>query len=111
MRSSSSSLAARYFKLAADQAHALAIGPDGATEAANMIHTVNALKISADDGEARAQYAYAVALHKGQGVLKNIAEAARYFKMAADRGNADAQYNYGGISGMARACKWTSSKQ
>jgi TPR repeat protein len=34
-------------------------------------------------------------LAHGEGVSKNVVEAAQYFKLSADQGNVDAQFNYG----------------
>jgi serine/threonine protein kinase len=50
--------------------------------------------MSADQGNALGQNDYGVCLENGEGVPKNLSEAARYFKMAADQGNAVGQNNY-----------------
>ncbi len=50
-------------------------------------------EVAADQGVADAQYNLALCYATGDGVVKDAAEAARYFKVAADQGAADAQYN------------------
>ena len=57
--------------------------------------TVHHCKTSADQGNATAQFIYGVLLTKGDGVPRNLSEAARYYKMSADQGNAEAQFHYG----------------
>ena len=43
-------------------------------------------KLSADKGDAEAQYCYGQRLKKGQGVGKDVAAAVRYFELAAEQG-------------------------
>ena len=47
-------------------------------------------KLKAEQGDALDQYNYAVILFNGDGVSRNLPEAARYFKLAADQGHSDA---------------------
>jgi TPR repeat protein len=51
--------------------------------------------VAAEQGVAQAQYNLAVSIHLGEGVLKDDAEAARWYRMAAEQGNAQAQANLG----------------
>jgi hypothetical protein len=51
------------------------------------------LKLSADGGNAEAQYDYGIRVYNG--VSANYAEAAGYFKRSADQGHAVSQINYG----------------
>ena len=48
----------------------------------------------ADQGDAQAQFNYAVMLYHGEGGHKDLAGARDYFQRAADQGHADAQHNY-----------------
>jgi TPR repeat protein len=50
-------------------------------------------RLAADQGHAQAQANIAVCYHKGEGVLQNPSEAARYC-LAADQGHAEAQCDY-----------------
>ena len=58
----------------------------------------------ADQGNADAQYTLGNMYATGQGVLKNGAEAAKWFRLAADQGYAPAQYNLGVLFGSGWAC-------
>ena len=49
----------------------------------------------AEEGDAKSQYQVAVLYLRGEGVLRDEAEAAKWFRRAADRGDADAQFNLG----------------
>jgi serine/threonine protein kinase len=51
--------------------------------------------MSADQGDAGGQYNYGICLKNGEGVAKDLKEAARYYKMSADQGNAFGQDKYG----------------
>ena len=57
--------------------------------------------MAANQGDAAAQYNLGVCYYNGEGVTKDIKEAARLFKLAADQGDARAQcylgvcYEYG----------------
>jgi hypothetical protein len=53
------------------------------------------LKFFADFSMVYAQYNYGCILYQGDGIDKDLLEAARYFKMAADQGDVYAQYDYG----------------
>ena len=53
------------------------------------------LKLSADQGYAPAQFRYGLCLKEGEGVPRDLSEAARYFKLSADQGHAPAQFQYG----------------
>jgi TPR repeat protein len=52
------------------------------------------LKQDADKGNAVAQYNYVCCLKNGEGVTKDLREAARYFKMSADKSFAASQNSY-----------------
>ena len=49
----------------------------------------------AEQGDADAQYNLGVRYANGEGVLKDEAEAVRWYRLSADQGNADAQFNLG----------------
>ena len=49
----------------------------------------------AEQGDADAQFNLGVMYANGEGVLKDEAEAVRWFRLAADQGNAFAQYDLG----------------
>ena len=53
--------------------------------------------MAADQGDASAQYNLGIAYANGQGVLKDEAEAVRWFRLAAEQGYADAQFNLGSM--------------
>jgi TPR repeat protein len=67
---------------------------NGEGVAKNVVEAAQYYKMAADQGNAVAQYSYAVYLEKVEGVPKNVAEAARCFKMAADQGDTNAQQGY-----------------
>jgi TPR repeat protein len=52
-------------------------------------------KLSADQGNADAQYSYGIAFAIGQGIGIDKSLAAHYYKLSAAQGNADAQLAYG----------------
>jgi TPR repeat protein len=52
------------------------------------------MKQDADKGNAHSQFNYGNCLKKGEGVRKDLKEAARCYKMSADQGNANGQVNY-----------------
>ena len=52
-------------------------------------------RLAAEQGNASAQSNLGVMYDKGQGVLKDDAEAVRWFRLAAEQGNASAQVNLG----------------
>ena len=52
-------------------------------------------RLSADQGNAFAQYNLGVSYAFGRGVPQDEAEAVRWYRLSADQGNASAQYNLG----------------
>ena len=56
---------------------------------------IDALRVRAEQGDARAQYNLALWYAFGQGDLEDDAEAVRLYRLAADQGHADAQSNLG----------------
>tara|TARA_Y100001960_G_scaffold319470_1_gene390833 strand:- start:39 stop:1301 length:1263 start_codon:yes stop_codon:yes gene_type:complete len=52
-------------------------------------------RLSADQGDARAQYNLGLMYANGQGVPQDYVEAGRWYRLAADQGHADAQHNLG----------------
>ena len=50
-------------------------------------------RLAAEQGFATAQYNLGVMYDKGEGVLKDEAEAVRWFQLAAEQGNATAQFH------------------
>ena len=71
-------------------------------------------RISAAQGDARAQFALGVMYDNGEGVPENDAEAVKWYRLAAAQGLADAQYNLGNMysngegvpENDAEAVKW-----
>lgn len=61
------------------------------SEAENMTDTVQKLKAAADQGDAQAQFDFAMCLYTGEGVAQDMVEGAHYFKLAADQGLVGAQ--------------------
>ena len=61
------------------------------SEAENMTETVQKLKAAADQGDAQAQFDFAMCLYTGEGVTQDMVEGAHYFKLAADQGLVGAQ--------------------
>ena len=72
------------------------------------------LQERAEQGDAEAQYNLGVSYAEGDGVVKDLEEAIKWWRKAADQGNADAQTNlgiaYGYGAGVAQdyeeAVKW-----
>ena len=56
-------------------------------------------KIEAEKGDADAQNELGFAYANGEGVVKNEAEAVKWYRKAADQGDADAQNNLGFMYG------------
>ncbi len=56
---------------------------------------ITATRLAAEQGDARAQFALGLMYRDGEGVLKDDAEAVRWYRLAAEQGNADAQYIIG----------------
>jgi TPR repeat protein len=52
------------------------------------------LKLAADQGFAKAQFAYGICLHDGVGVSMDLPRSVHYLKLAADQGFAAAQFAY-----------------
>lgn len=55
---------------------------------------IDQLKKDANDGNADAQFSYALHLYNGLNVEQNKDEARRFFQLSADKGNAESQYYY-----------------
>ncbi len=51
------------------------------------------LRLSADQGDARAQCILGMMYKRGEGVEQSYGEATRWFRLAADQGHSDAEYN------------------
>jgi len=93
--------AAKWYRLAADQGHALGQKhlselydagrgvPHDEAEAAKWC------QIAAEQGLLGAQYSLAVMFASGQGVKLNDAEAVKWYRRAAEQGDTMAQYNLG----------------
>ena len=52
-------------------------------------------KKMAEAGDASAQFSLGVMYNNGDGVLKDSAEAVKWYRKSAEQGNANAQYNLG----------------
>ena len=50
-------------------------------------------RLSADQGNATAQYSLGISYSIGLGVPQDDAEAVRWYRLSAEQGDADAQYN------------------
>ena len=57
--------------------------------------TITETRLQAEQGDASAQYHLGVRYSNGEGVLKDEAEAVRWYRLSADQGNASAQNNLG----------------
>ena len=53
------------------------------------------IKMSAESGDARAQFYFGRMYDSGRGVPEDDVEAARWYRMAADQGHVRAQFNLG----------------
>jgi hypothetical protein len=51
-------------------------------------------KLSADQGDADAQFNYGILFSNGEGLAQDKSVAAHYYQLPADQGNADSQVNY-----------------
>jgi hypothetical protein len=112
--------AVKWYRLAADQGHALAqnnLGSmyrNGAGVAKNNAEAAKWYRLAADQGIALAQNNLGNMYYNGDGVPKNNAEAEKWYRLAADQGDAEAQVNLGlmydsgeGVSrNAAEAVKW-----
>jgi hypothetical protein len=58
---------------------------------------IDALRVRAEQGDARAQYDLALRYDFGHGDLEDDAEAVRLYRLAADQGVAEAQHRLGSI--------------
>ena len=58
----------------------------------------NSIKLSAEQGDANAQYEVGRAAHHGRGVPRNGEVALKWYRMAAGQGDAKAQYSLGILS-------------
>ena len=56
---------------------------------------LDAVRQAADQGDAEAQNNLGLRYANGKGVLKDDAEAVRWYRLAAEQGQADAQYGLG----------------
>ena len=63
---------------------------------------LDAVRQAADQGDAEAQYNLGVMYNTGMGVLKDDAEAVRWFQLSADQGHASAQLNLGFMYALGR---------
>lgn len=57
--------------------------------------SLESLRQKAEQGDAPAQFSLALKYEKGDGVVQNYFEAAKWYQKAADQGNAKAQCNLG----------------
>ena len=56
---------------------------------------ITGIRLQAEQGDAFAQYNLGLRYDIGEGVLKDDAEAVRWYRLSADQGNASAQNNLG----------------
>ena len=56
---------------------------------------LDTVRQAAEQGDARAQFNLGIMYDNGEGVLKDEAEAAKWYRLAAEQGLADAQHNLG----------------
>lgn len=71
-----------------------------AVQAYNQDDDVEALKwyrLSAEQGNANAQFMIGLMYDRGEGVPENDAEAVKWYRLAAEQGDAEAQYNLGNM--------------
>jgi uncharacterized protein len=92
--------AIRYYRLAAEAGNGLAQQEMGLFYysgevgiAKNLVEAARWARMSADDGEAKGQLLFGLLLWGGEGVVKDRAQAVRYFKLAADQGDEQAINN------------------
>ena len=62
---------------------------------AQTAHTVEAIRLAAEQGDVSAQNDLGTMYQNGEGVPQNVTEALRWFRLAADQGFAGAQVNLG----------------
>jgi TPR repeat protein len=94
-------LAAKYFKLSADQNDAdgqfyygLSLF-EGRGVPIDYVLAAKYFKFSADQNDAAGQFHYGLCLFKGRGVPIDYVLAAKYFKLSADQNRRDGQVYYG----------------
>ena len=71
-----------------------------AVQAYNQDDYVEAVKwyrLSAEQGNANAQFMIGLMYDRGEGVPENDAEAVKWYRLAAEQGDAEAQYNLGNM--------------
>jgi TPR repeat protein len=85
---------------------ALAVGAVGPAGPARADQHVTAIRMLAEQGDAKAQFALGTMYRDGQGVDRDYAEALRWWGEAAEQGLVDAQYAlgnaYSGGTGVKR---------
>ena len=90
--------AVRWFRLAAEQVHQSVAIPDEGLSDAELENLIAEMERSGPrQGHASAQFNLGVMHAAGEGVLKDEAEAVRWFRLAAEQGVADAQNNLGAM--------------
>ena len=67
-------------------------------------------RLSAEQGDAIAQYNLGVMYERGDGVLKDFSEALKWYRLSAEQGYASAQYNLGVMYDKVTAFSKTSLK-
>ena len=88
--------AVRWYRLAAEQVHqSVAIPDEGLTDAELENLFAEMERSGPRQGHASAQYNLGVMYANGEGVLKDEAEAVRWYRLAADQGLAISQLNLG----------------
>ena len=88
--------------------------PSSATPATSAAGPLVELRAKAEKGDAKAQNKLALCYEEGDGVTKDVVEAAKWYGKAAESGYADAQFNLGlcyrdgvGVAkNAAEAVKW-----
>jgi TPR repeat protein len=63
-------------------------------------------KLAADQNHTNAQYDYARCLADGSGVAIDLVNAAKYYKLAADQNHAAAQFEYAFVFTMRMVFPW-----
>ena len=90
--------AVRWFRLAAEQVHQSVAIPDEGLSDAELENLFAEMERSGSrQSHALAQFNLGVSYAAGRGVLKDEAEAARWYRLAAEQGDAKAQVNLGVI--------------
>ena len=68
----------------------------------SLAQDVETLRLAAEQGDAEAQYSFALMYRNGEGVPQDDAEPARWLRLAADQGHAGAQYSLGAMYATGR---------